>query len=97
MSNQKHPYKDIGGQAVMEGVMMQSPSDESIAIAVRRPNGRDHGGYSKHNEPLSKHKWMGLPLIRGCVNMVVMLKMGMETPRQEYADARRDGGRAQQV
>ena len=34
----------------------------------------------KHNEPLSKkHKWMGLPLIRGCVNMVVMLKMGMET------------------
>ena len=34
----------------------------------------------KHDEPLSqKHKWMGLPLIRGCVNMVVMLKMGMET------------------
>ena len=27
-------YKDIGGQAVMEGVMMQSPADEAIAIAV---------------------------------------------------------------
>ena len=79
MSNQKHQYKDIGGQAVMEGVMMQSPSDESIAIAVRRPNGRIMVT-CKHNEPLSKkHKWMGLPLIRGCVNMVVMLKMGMET------------------
>ena len=63
----------------MEGVMMQSPSDESIAIAVRRPNGRIMVT-CKHNEPLSKkHKWMGLPLIRGCVNMVVMLKMGMET------------------
>ena len=79
MSNQKHQYKDIGGQAVMEGVMMQSPSDESIAIAVRRPNGRIMVT-CKRNEPLSKkHKWMGLPLIRGCVNMVVMLKMGMET------------------
>lgn len=63
----------------MEGVMMQSPSDESIAIAVRRPNGRIMVT-CKRNEPLSKkHKWMGLPLIRGCVNMVVMLKMGMET------------------
>lgn len=63
----------------MEGVMMQSPSDESIAIAVRRPNGKIVVT-CKHNEPLSKkHKWMGLPFIRGCVNMVMMLKMGMET------------------
>ena len=69
----------VGGQAVMEGVMMQSPSDESIAIAVRRPNGKIMVT-CKHNEPLSKkHKWMGLPFIRGCVNMVMMLKMGMET------------------
>ena len=79
MSSEKVQYKDIGGQAVMEGVMMQSPSDESIAIAVRRPNGKFMVTCS-HREPLSKkHKWMGLPLIRGCVNMVVMLKMGMET------------------
>ena len=79
MSSEKTQYKDIGGQAVMEGVMMQSPSDEPIAIAVRRPNGKIMVTCS-HREPLSKkHKWMGLPLIRGCVNMVVMLKMGMET------------------
>ena len=79
MSSEKTQYTDIGGQAVMEGVMMQSPSDESIAIAVRRPNGKIMVTCS-HREPLSKkHKWMGLPLIRGCVNMVVMLKMGMET------------------
>ena len=79
MNSEKVQYKDIGGQAVMEGVMMQSPSDESIAIAVRRPNGKIMVTCS-HREPLSKkHKWMGFPLIRGCVNMVVMLKMGMET------------------
>lgn len=79
MEKQKHVYQDIGGQAVMEGVMMQSPSDESIAIAVRRPNGKIVVTCA-HNEPLSKrHHWMGFPLIRGCVNMVVMLKMGMQT------------------
>ena len=79
MEKQKHVYKDIGGQAVMEGVMMQSPGDESIAIAVRRPNGKIVVTCA-HNEPLSKrHKWMGWPFVRGCVNMVVMLKMGMQT------------------
>ena len=79
MSKPRHVYKDIGGQAVMEGVMMQSPGDESIALAVRRPDGKIYVTCD-HREPLSrKHPWMGLPFIRGCVNMVVMLKMGMAT------------------
>lgn len=78
-NKQTPQYKDIGGQAVMEGVMMQSPANASIAIAVRRPSGRIVVTCER-NEPLSKrHPWMGLPIIRGCVNMVVMLKMGMET------------------
>ena len=76
---QKCAYKDIGGQAVMEGVMMQSPQDESMAIAVRRPGGKIVVT-CEHREPLSKrHPWMAIPFIRGCVNMVVMLKMGMAT------------------
>ena len=79
MENKKHIYQDIGGQAVMEGVMMQSPANESIAIAVRRPNGKIVVTCER-NVPLSrKHKWMALPLVRGCVNMVVMLGMGMQT------------------
>ena len=72
-------YQDIGGQAVMEGVMMQSPANESMAIAVRKPDGKIVVT-CEHREPLSKkHKWMSMPIIRGCVNMVVMLKMGMQT------------------
>ena len=80
MNQQKKiKYQDIGGQAVMEGVMMQSPANESMAIAVRKPDGRIVVT-CEHREPLAKkHKWMSLPIIRGCVNMVVMLKMGMET------------------
>jgi len=77
--NKKPKYQDIGGQAVMEGVMMQSPANESMAIAVRRPDGRILVT-CEHREPLTrKHKWMGYPVIRGCVNMVSMLKMGMQT------------------
>ena len=73
------PYQDIGGQAVMEGVMMQSPGDESIAIAVRRPDGKIYVT-CEHREPITRrHPWMSKPVIRGCVNMVLMLKMGMET------------------
>lgn len=79
MDKKECKYKDIGGQAVMEGVMMQSPANESIAIAVRRPNGKIVVTCERR-EPLSKkHPWMGLPIIRGCVNMVTMLGMGMKT------------------
>ena len=71
------PRVDIGGQAVMEGVMMRSP--DATAIAVRRP---DHSIVVKRTpyEPISKkHPWMGKPVIRGAVNMVTMLVFGMTT------------------
>lgn len=50
-----------------------------MAIAVRRPDGKIYVT-CEHREPLSKkHPWMGLPFLRGCVNMAVMLSMGMKT------------------
>ncbi len=68
---------DIGGQAVMEGVMMKSPG--AIAIAVRRPNGKIVLKCDPYVSPAKKHKWMGWPLVRGVVNMAGMLTMGMTT------------------
>lgn len=71
------PRVDIGGQAVMEGVMMKSP--DAIALAVRRP---DHSIVVTRRDyvPLSqKHKWMGYPFLRGMVNMATMLTSGMQT------------------
>ena len=67
---------DIGGQAVMEGVMMKAP--KAIAIAVRRP---DHTIVVRHEEshsPAEKHKWMGWPFVRGAVSLVTMMSMGMK-------------------
>lgn len=67
----------IGGQAVMEGVMMKAP--EGIAIAVRHTSGNIVTQYIKTQNPAEKHKWMGWPVIRGVVNFIVMLKLGMDT------------------
>ncbi len=76
MSVENKPV-DIGGQAVLEGVMMKGP--EAIAIAVRRENG-DIVVHRETYEPLSKkHPWMGKPFIRGAVSFFTMLSQGMKT------------------
>ena len=79
MSNKQTscPRVDIGGQAVMEGVMMKAP--DAIAIAVRRPNGDIVVKRKEYVSPAKKHKWMGYPFIRGIINMGTMLSMGMST------------------
>ena len=77
MKEKKVLPPDIGGQAVLEGVMMRSP--EAVAIAVRRPNG-DIVVKCDPYVPLSKkHKWMGWPFVRGAVSFVMMLSTGMKT------------------
>ena len=68
---------DIGGQAVMEGVMMKGP--EAIAVAVRRPDGRIVVKRDAYVPLSKKHKWMGYPVIRGVISMGSMLSLGMKT------------------
>ena len=78
MSEQKScPRVDIGGQAVLEGVMMKAP--DAIAITVRRPNGTMVVQRKEYTPAAKKHKWLGWPIIRGVVNMGSMLSMGMST------------------
>ena len=71
------PRVDIGGQAVMEGVMMKAP--DAIAITVRRPDGTMVVKRDEYIPWSKKHPWMAWPFIRGAVNMVNMLVMGMTT------------------
>ncbi len=71
---------DIGGQAVMEGVMMKAP--DVIAVSIRRPNGDIYCVRTPYTPPSKKHKWMGFPFIRGIVSMVTMFSMGMKTLQQ---------------
>ena len=64
----------VGGQAVLEGVMMRSP--HAWAIACRKPSGK----ISVHSEPLErlseKHKWMGWPVVRGVITLGHAMSLG---------------------
>lgn len=71
---------DIGGQAVLEGVMMKAP--DAIAISVRRPNGTIVTRRTPYVPLSKKHPWMGWPIVRGIVNFVTMLSMGMSVLQQ---------------
>ena len=70
-------FVDIGGQAVLEGVMMKAP--DAIAVAVRRPDGSIVVGRQEYTASAKKHKWMGWPFVRGIINMGSMLSLGMNT------------------
>ena len=78
MSNteQKKPF-DVGGQAVMEGVMMRSPT--ATAVTVRRPDGTMVTKLTPFVPLKDRHPWMGKPFIRGIINMGTMLYYGMNT------------------
>ena len=71
------PKFDVGGQAVMEGVMMRSPS--ATAVTVRRPDGTMVTKLTPFVPLKDKHPWMGKPFIRGIINMGTMLYYGMNT------------------
>ena len=61
----------IGGQAIMEGIMMRGP--KRTAIAIRLPNGKIH---MKTQPTPQGSKWGGIPLIRGVINFVASLVYG---------------------
>jgi len=59
------PFLPVGGQAVIEGVMMRSPS--CIAVAVRRGDG-SLGILERSFESVTRrHRWLALPVVRGAV------------------------------
>jgi uncharacterized protein YqhQ len=64
----------VGGQAVLEGVMMRSP--HAWAIACRKPSGE----VSTHSEPLErlseKRKWMAWPVVRGVATLGHAMTLG---------------------
>lgn len=67
----------VGGQAVMEGVMMKS--DKGIAMAVRRADGKIVASYKNQVSKAQKGTFWGLPIIRGVVALVESLTTGMST------------------
>ena len=69
--NKERFKTSVGGQALMEGIMMRGP--KNICCAVRKPDGT----IETKVEPTPTHGvWTKIPLVRGAISMIESLIMG---------------------
>jgi uncharacterized protein YqhQ len=87
----------MGGQAVVEGVMMRGES--SWAVAVRNPEGTID--IEVHEAPRWAEKYGKIPLVRGVTNLAESLSLGMKalswSANQQVPEEERLGGKAMGV
>ena len=67
----------VGGQAVIEGVMMRG--SDGLATAVRLPNGTIEVKKEKVTSYTKKNKFFALPIIRGFVSLIESLFVGIKS------------------
>ncbi len=67
---------NIGGQAVIEGVMMRTPA--ALAVAVRTPSGEITVKTEQLKELSSRPKVLQLPVMRGVVTLFQALSLGIQ-------------------
>ena len=65
---------NVGGQAVLEGVMMRGPSN--WAVAVRKPDGDIAEVHQSISSPMARHRIFRLPVIRGVIALGESLAIG---------------------
>ena len=70
-------YSGIGGQALMEGIMMKNK--DQYAMAVRKPNGEISVEKDTYVSMTEKVKFFNLPFIRGIFNFADSMILGMKT------------------
>lgn len=66
----------VGGQAVMEGVMMRTPS--AYAIACRKSDGEIVTTAESLPKWSDKHKWLGWPVLRGGATLIQSMALGIK-------------------
>ncbi|MEW6050757.1 MAG: DUF1385 domain-containing protein [Candidatus Zixiibacteriota bacterium] len=71
------PDLNVGGQAVIEGVMMRSK--DRVATAVRIPSGEIIVKTEPFVSVTSRNKSLGLPIVRGAIAFFEMLVLGIRT------------------
>lgn len=87
-------YSGIGGQAVLEGVMMRNKSQ--MAVAVRKPDGEIEVGVDEYHGIGEKTIWARLPLVRGVLSFVDSLLTGMKAMNfsSAFYDDENDSGKS---
>ncbi len=68
---------NIGGQAVLEGIMMKNGS--KYAVAVRRPDGEIEVKTEEYKSTVKWEKLTKIPFVRGTFNFIDSLLLGMKT------------------
>lgn len=69
---------DVGGQAVIEGVMMRG--NKGLATAVRTSKGNIEIDIKENNKPITKrHPILNIPFLRGFFVLIDSLKIGMDS------------------
>ena len=66
----------VGGQALIEGIMMQGP--KGAAISVRTPDGSIDTTMKQPKHIRDKVKFLGWPILRGCVHFVESMIFGYQ-------------------
>lgn len=73
---QEEKIMPIGGQAVIEGVMMRSP--ERIATAVRRMSGEVVLKVQEYKSFIQRVKWLNIPILRGAITLIEVMVLGIK-------------------
>src|SRR5689334_23054991 len=69
------PFLPVGGQAVLEGVMMRAPG--KYAVAVRHPDGTLATMQKPFVSITRRMKLLGLPIVRGAVSLFETMFLGI--------------------
>jgi len=85
-----HEKIAVGGQAVIEGVMMRSPT--VVATAVRRPDGEITVRKTGFVSISKRKKALGLPVIRGAIVLIETLSLGISALTYSAEEALREEG-----
>ena len=80
MAKAKAKYTAIGGQALIEGILMKSP--EKTAMAVRKKDGEIDISYPAGKSIREKYKILRLPIIRGIIGFVESMVQGYKAMMQ---------------
>ena len=77
MRKKKQCYSGIGGQAVLEGIMMRN--GDKCAVAVRKSDGNVDVQVVEYRNGLKKNRFTKLPFIRGVVNFIDSMMLGIKS------------------
>jgi uncharacterized protein YqhQ len=90
----------VGGQAVVEGVMMRSP--HAWGIAIRKPSGEITTHSETLQRPSEKRRWLGWPFIRGLATLGQAMRLGFVASKFSLnvgleSIAEEDGGKKPEI